>query len=106
MSDNYYAPGDWNAVCYVCGFKFKASELIRHWQGYYVCSRDWEPRQPQDFVRAQADAIVPPWTQPMPAPIFAAFCTPNGRTAMPGFAEPGCVMPNNVDYLFDDTVHN
>ena len=63
---DFYAPGDWNAVCYECGRKFKASELKRHWQGYYVCSKHWEPRQPQDFVRGVQDVQTPPWTQPMP----------------------------------------
>ena len=64
---DYYKPGDWNSVCYECGMKFKASSLKRHWQGYYVCPEHWEPRQPQDFVRAQADTQTPPWAQPQPA---------------------------------------
>ena len=49
---DYLALGDHNAVCYECGMKFKASELRKHWKGYYVCERHWEPRHPQDFVRA------------------------------------------------------
>lgn len=65
--EDYYADGDWNAVCYFCGFRFKASELIRHWQGFYVCRRDFEVRQPQDFVRAIPDVQTPPWVQPRPA---------------------------------------
>ena len=64
--NDYYASGDWNAVCYECGRKFKASQLKRHWQGYYVCAKHWEPRQPQDFVRGVQDVQTPPWTQPMP----------------------------------------
>lgn len=67
---DYYAEGSWNATCYQCGFKFKASMLKRHWQGYYVCPEHWEPRQPQDFVRAQPDLQTPPWTQPRPADVF------------------------------------
>ena len=63
---DYLALGDYNAVCYECGRKFKASELKRHWQGYYVCPKHWEPRHPQDFVRAVPDVQTPPWTQPMP----------------------------------------
>lgn len=63
--------GDWNAVCYECGRKKKASQLKKHWQGYMVCPEHWEPRQPQDFVRATADTDVPAWTQPMPADVFA-----------------------------------
>lgn len=69
---DYLALGDWNAVCYECGRKRKASTLRKHWQGYYVCPEHWEPRQPQDFVRAQADIQTPPWTQPMPANVFVS----------------------------------
>lgn len=67
---DYYNSGDWNVVCYECGRKRKASLMKRHWQGYYVCPPHWEPRQPQDFVRAQPDVQTPPWTQPMPADRF------------------------------------
>lgn len=57
--------GDWNALCFECGRKFKASQMIRHWQGYYVCQQHWEPRQSQDFVRSVPDVITPPWVQPV-----------------------------------------
>lgn len=67
---DYLELGDWNTVCYECGRKFKASQLKRHWQGYYVCPKHWEPRQPQDFVRGVQDVQTPPWTQPMPADSF------------------------------------
>ena len=63
---DYLELGDWNAQCYQCGRKFKASMMRKHWQGYYVCPPHWEPRQPQDFVRAVPDNQTPPWTQPMP----------------------------------------
>lgn len=57
--------GDWNAACYECGRKRKASTLLKHWQGYYVCKEHWEPRQTQDFVRNIPDVQTPPWTQSM-----------------------------------------
>lgn len=71
-ADHYYEEGGHNAVCFECGRKRKASQLKRHWQGYYVCPEHWEPRQPQDFVRAQADIQTPPWVQPMPADVFVS----------------------------------
>lgn len=67
---DYLLLGDWNAVCYECGRKRKASGMRRHWQGYYVCPEHWEPRQPQDFVRGTADNQTVPWSQQMPAPVF------------------------------------
>lgn len=75
---DYFAMGDWNALCWECGRKRKASSLKKHWQGYYVCPEHWEPRQPQDFVRSVADIITPPWVQPPPceeaeAEVYAPF---------------------------------
>lgn len=67
---DYLALGDWNAVCFECGRKRKASTLKKHWQGYYVCPEHWEPRQTQDFVRGVPDTQQPTWTQPMPAPVW------------------------------------
>ena len=31
--DNYFVLGDYNAVCFECGRKKKASELRKHWRG-------------------------------------------------------------------------
>lgn len=72
---DYLALGDYNAVCYECGRKRKASELKKHWQGYYVCPEHWEPRQVQDFVRNVPDVQTPPWTQPMPTDTFRSTTT-------------------------------
>jgi hypothetical protein len=67
---DYYEFGGYNAVCYECGRKRKASTLKKTWQGYFVCPEHWEPRQPQDFVRVIPDIITPPWAQPMPQDHF------------------------------------
>lgn len=67
---DYLALGDWNVVCFECGHKRKASTMKKNWQGYWVCPEHWEPRQPQDFVRAVPDQQTPPWVQPMPADRF------------------------------------
>ncbi len=103
-SPNEFKSGDFNAVCYECGRKRKASQLKKHWQGYYVCPEHWETRQPQDFARGVPDNQTPPWTQPMPANVFVSMCTPNGLTAYPGFATPGCVMPGYVSPLFNPDI--
>lgn len=60
---DYWKPGDWNALCYQCGRKRKAGEMMRYWQGYYLCPEHWETRQPQDFVRGVPDVQAPPWVQ-------------------------------------------
>jgi len=65
-----YDRGDWSVLCDVCGRKLKASDLRQRWDGLKVCTEDWEPRQPQDFVRGVADYQAPPWTRPEPANNF------------------------------------
>lgn len=97
----YYAPADFNAVCFECGRKFKASEMVRQWQGYWVCRQHFTPRQPQDFVRGVPDNPTPPWVQPMPADTFSTFCTANGVSAVPGYAMPGCATPGYLSPAFN-----
>ena len=97
---DYLALGDWNAVCFECGMKRKASTLQKHWKGYYVCPEHWEPRQPQDFVRAIAEKPAPPWSQP-PADTFLAFCTPNGVTAIADWAVADCAIADYISPAFN-----
>lgn len=96
--------GDWNAVCYECGFKIKSGMMVRHWKGYYVCEGCFETRHPQDFVRGVPDSQTPPWTQPEPEDVFAPLCTPNSLSAYPGYAGPGCVIPSYIHPLFDPSI--
>jgi len=89
---DYLKLGDWNATCSLCGFKRKASELVKNWQGQYRCPEHNEPRHPQDFVRSTADVQTPAWVQPVTTALVAV-CSPDGMSAVPGLAEPGCVTP-------------
>jgi len=50
-----YKSGDVAAICDRCKFKFYLSELQKTWEGLMCCSACWEPRHPQDFVRAVKD---------------------------------------------------
>ena len=65
-----YDKGDWIADCDVCGRKYKASQLIKRWDGLMCCEDDWEIRQPQDFVRGIADTQIAPWLRPEPSDNF------------------------------------
>lgn len=98
---DYWQPGDWNAVCSMCGRKRKASEMVKNWQGMYRCPEHDEPRHPQDFVRGVPDIQTVPWTQP-PSETEAEFCSLNGQSAIPGYALPGCMIPGN--FVFDPTL--
>lgn len=48
-ANDYYKHGTHNAICAVCGFKHKADQLKKRWDGVYVCAADWEPRHPMDL---------------------------------------------------------
>ncbi len=101
---DHYSPGDWNSVCEECGRKFKASYLVKHWKGYWVCPEHWEPREAQDFVKSVPDNQTAPWTQPDPAPTFVQVCTPEGVTAIAGFAVAGCAIAGFRSPMFDPSV--
>lgn len=61
---SYLVHGQWNAICDVCGFKFKASELTKNWKNEMACTDCWEPRHPQDYIRVRKDNPSVPWTRP------------------------------------------
>lgn len=55
---------EYNAICDVCGFKKKASQLRKRWDGFMVCEADFELRQPLDFYTTRNDTHLLPWTRP------------------------------------------
>lgn len=72
----YYKPGSWNVVCDVCGFHFKAEQLKKRWDGLMVCDKDFEFRNPQDFIRIPKEHIAPPWSRPEPDDTFVSSGNP------------------------------
>ena len=72
-----YDKGEWSTICDVCGRKFRNQDLRQRWDGLKTCSDDWEPRQPQDFVRGVADYQAPPFTRPEPEWIFIEILPQN-----------------------------
>lgn len=72
----------WRVICQRCGFKKWNHELKREWTGLRVCADTcWEPRHPQDFVRAKPDKQNPPWVSPEPAEIDVSPGSGNEVTA-------------------------
>ena len=70
--------GDWNSICDRCGFKLKASELQREWNGLMVCERCFEPRHPLDFVEGIPDDQSVAWTRPEQDDYFGVDATRDG----------------------------
>ena len=65
-------PGGHYVICDVCGFKIRASETRKRWDGLRVCTKDWEPRHPQDGVRGQRDRQAVTDARPEPPDVFLA----------------------------------
>lgn len=80
--------GDWNAICDVCGFEYKASQLKKRWDGLMVCEKDFEHRHPSDLYRFTSREKSPPWTRPEPpeldgSPTYADTTVGNQETTVP-----------------------
>ncbi len=103
---DYLRLGDWNFICAYCGRKGKGSEAVKLPAGIpggslYVHPEHYIARNPQDLVRGVPDIQVPPWVQPPGQNEFTPFCTPNGLSAVPGEAEPGCVTPGYLSPAYN-----
>lgn len=88
----------WKAICDRCGFEFYSFELKREWQGLMVCHSCFEPRHPQDFVRAVPDRQGVPWTRPEPENTFVSLCYIDGSSGYAGLAVAGCAITANQTY--------
>ena len=76
-----YVHGTNNVTCDRCGFKFKATEVRKTWDGLYVCKLDWEPRHPQDFLRAKEDDRSVDISRPEGADSFISVITSENLAA-------------------------
>ncbi len=70
MKRTYYRAGDWNAICDLCGRKFKASKIRLRWDGLRVCPKDYEERHVADFFKGRPDDQSVPWTRPEPDDVY------------------------------------
>lgn len=52
---NYLKKGDNNIECDRTGFKIKASDAKKEWNGFVVRKESYERRQPQDLLRGFPD---------------------------------------------------
>lgn len=75
---DYRVPGGHNAICDVCGFKFKGSELRKRWDNLMVCGADYETRHPQDFVRGIIDRQTPGYIRDQVEPVYITMAPSDG----------------------------
>ena len=98
---DYYADGQWNFYCDLCGAKTKSSDSMLTWSGLRVCKHHKEVRNPQDFLRGVKDDPSVPWSRPNNIPVFVPqTCTLRGKNAIPTYAVPGCAIPSLVNLAF------
>lgn len=105
MRQTWYRSGDWNAICDVCGFKFKNTALKKRWDGLMVCDEDWEQRHPQELIRPIADQNKLPWTRPEGSdqfitltynPSILQYCTVTGQLCLADYATADCAIVGNI----------
>lgn len=91
-----YLPGQWNAICDICGFEFKSSQLRKNWQGLRVCLEDFEQRHPQELIRAVRDDSSTAWNRPEPPDleINTVSCSLEGQQSVVNIGVVGCIIAN------------
>jgi hypothetical protein len=72
VSRSGWIPGDYHVICDVCGFQVRASQSRMRWDNLRVCTKDWEPRHPQEYVRGKPDRITVPNPRPPPPDVFVS----------------------------------
>lgn len=69
-NSNFFADGQWNFFCELCGKKTKSSQGELTWDGRRVCAAHKEVRNQQDFIRGVREDLRVPWTAPEPPDQF------------------------------------
>ncbi len=96
-----YKAGQWNALCDVCGFKFKSSELKKRWDGLMVCEDDFEQDHPQKFLRVQEDRQTVPWARPRNEnDTQLTVCYLYDLSAYADYGSADCAKADNTQYPF------
>lgn len=54
-----YEPGNHWVICDICGVAYRNKEMRETWDNKIVCRHDYEPRHPQEFVKAQKEKVRP-----------------------------------------------
>ena len=86
-----FKPGQHWVICDRCGFAVREGDAVQEWNGLVVCKDDFEPRHPQDFVRAREDRQAPEGLhRSEPTDVFREQdCD---RSAIAGSAVAGCAI--------------
>jgi len=89
---NWLKLGDYNAICDSCGRKFKASTMMKRWDGVFVCKEDWEIKHPQLSLRVQGDKQWVPIPRPEAIDTFINACNIINSQGKAGISIAGCAV--------------
>lgn len=70
MPGTYFKHGSYNAICDVCGHKFKFHELKKDWRGLIVCKDDFEHDHPQKYTRVRESGLAVSIPRPRSTDIY------------------------------------
>lgn len=99
IHNHYYSPGEWNAVCDVCGFRFKSGKLRKRWDGLMVCTEDFEYDHPQKYIRVEETSQAVPWAR-QDTVQDTHTCYLYGISAYAGLAEAGCARASYQQFPY------
>lgn len=97
--------GTWNAVCDVCGFRYKANEMKKRWDNLMVCPTDYELRNPQDLIRVRGDNPSVPWARPENDDTHIPVCYLWTETAFTGLGAAGCMQAGQTRNMTSQQVY-
>ena len=96
----YFKHGSWNVHCDVCGFKFKADEVQKRWDGLIVCSKDYEQDHPQKYLRVHEDRQDVPFVRKQSDDTYLNVCYMWDRSAYADLASADCAIVDNTTYTY------
>lgn len=74
-----YVKGGHRVICDRTGFERQIEDCRYEWTGMLVLKSEWEPRQPQDFVRGVPDGKPVKDVRPDSKPVFVNMYGPEVR---------------------------
>ena len=98
MSKDTWSLGKWLVLCDRCGFERTNDKLKKEWTGLMVCADTcWEPRHPQDFVRAKPEENKVTYTRPEPADQFVSVTYVDSSVGVQETTIPSGTNNNGLD---------
>lgn len=104
-------PGNWKFACHVCGFWYPSGEIVKRWDGLYVCKKDYETRHPQTLLKIRGEHAFPTYVSKDVTPdqeVF--FCDIFKASPYAGMAAAGCAQAgpytSTYSFLVDLTTGN